>query len=176
MSLEDSPHVEKRAASVDSTHLLPESTFALVLPVAIVVIFGVESLIGAVPLAVVLYVAAGVPWRVKVGGGLVTLDYLPFGLMRRVFPARSVSGELEYGPERLHGVKEAWASPVLAGGRLYVAGRDGTVEVLELAPEVRTLAVNVLTDAFDASPAVAGNELYLRGKRSLFCVAEPKAN
>jgi len=84
-----------------------------------------------------------------------------------------VSGEAEYGPERLQGVSEAWASPVVAGGRLYVAGRDGRVEVLALTPEVRSLAVNELEDAFDASPAVAGNELFLRGKSHLFCLAEP---
>ena len=82
------------------------------------------------------------------------------------------SGDVEYGPQRLSGVSEAWASPVIAGGRLYVTGRDGKVEVLALAPEVHTLAVNVLEDGFDASPAVAGNELFLRGKSRLFCLAE----
>ena len=87
----------------------------------------------------------------------------------------SASGDVEYGPERLQGVTEAWASPVIAGGRLYVAGRDGKVEVLALAPEVRTLAVNVLDDEFAASPAVAGDELYLRGKNRLFCLAQSDA-
>ncbi|NOT32070.1 MAG: PQQ-binding-like beta-propeller repeat protein [Planctomycetes bacterium] len=85
----------------------------------------------------------------------------------------SASGEVEYGPERLQGVSEAWASPVIAGGRLYVTGRDGTVEVLALEPEIATLAVNVLPDAFDASPAAAGDELFLRGKSHLYCLAEP---
>lgn len=84
----------------------------------------------------------------------------------------AASGEVEYGPERLSGVSEAWASPVIAGGRLYVIGRDGRVEVLALAPEIRTLAVNELADHFDASPAVAGNELFLRGAAHLFCLAE----
>lgn len=87
----------------------------------------------------------------------------------------SASGDVEYGPERLQGVSEAWASPVIAGGRLYVVGRDGKVEVLALAPEIRTLAVNTLDDNFDASPAVAGNELFLRGKSHLYCVAETGA-
>jgi outer membrane protein assembly factor BamB len=82
------------------------------------------------------------------------------------------SGDVEYGPERLSGVSEAWASPVIAGGRLYVASRDGKVEVLALAPELRVLAVNELEDGFDASPAVAGDELFLRGRSRLFCVAE----
>lgn len=84
----------------------------------------------------------------------------------------AVTGEVEYGPARLQGVSETYASPVLAGGRLYVAGRDGNVEVLALAPQVHTLAVNTLADAFDSSPAVAGDALFLRGKRRLYCLAE----
>ena len=87
----------------------------------------------------------------------------------------AATGEVEYGPERLAGVDEAWASPVLAGGRLYVIGRAGTVAVLALAPEISVLARNELPDAFDASPAVAGDELFLRGKRQLWCVAEPSS-
>lgn len=84
----------------------------------------------------------------------------------------SVSGEVAFGPERLKGVNEAWASPVIAGGRLYVTARDGRVEVLSLAPEIQSLAVNVLEDGFEASPAIAGNELFLRGRRHLFCLSE----
>jgi len=87
----------------------------------------------------------------------------------------STSGEVEYGPERLRGVTETYASPVLAAGRLYVAGRDGNVEVLALAPEVHTLAVNALADAFDSSPAVAGDALFLRGRNHLYCLAESDA-
>jgi len=83
----------------------------------------------------------------------------------------SATGELEFGPERLQ-VSEIWASPVIAGGRLYVVGRDGTIEVLALTPEVKSLAVNKLEDEFEASPAVAGNELFLRGRSHLFCVAD----
>ena len=33
------------------------------------------------------------------------------------------------------------------------------------------LATNKLDDRFDASPAVAGKELYLRGHERLYCIA-----
>jgi outer membrane protein assembly factor BamB len=84
------------------------------------------------------------------------------------------TGAVEYGPERLKGVADVYASPVAAAGRLYVAGRDGTVEVLSALPKVETLAVNVLEDAFDASPALAGDELFLRGRAHLYCIAAPR--
>lgn len=87
----------------------------------------------------------------------------------------TTSGEREYGPERLQGVADVYASPVAAGGHLYVVGRDGTAEVLSVLPKVATLAVNVLEDTFDASPALAGDELFLRGRANLYCIAAPRA-
>ena len=86
----------------------------------------------------------------------------------------STSGEVKFGPQRLQGVSDVYASPVVASGHLYVAGRDGTVEVLSTWPEIKTLAVNRLEDGFDASPAIAGDELYLRGKNQLYCIAAGK--
>ena len=46
--------------------------------------------------------------------------------------------------------------------------------MLSALPKVETLAVNTLADQFDASPAVAGDELYLRGHANLYCVAVGK--
>jgi hypothetical protein len=34
------------------------------------------------------------------------------------------------------------------------------------------LAVNMLDDSFSASAAIAGKELFLRGERYLYCIAE----
>lgn len=82
-----------------------------------------------------------------------------------------VSGEVTYGPERLDAVSDVYASLVAASGHLYVAGRDGTVEVLSMGSEIGTVAVNHLEDRFDASPAVAGDELFLRGHENLYCLA-----
>jgi outer membrane protein assembly factor BamB len=82
------------------------------------------------------------------------------------------TGELDYGPERLEGVADVYASLVATEGRLYVAGRDGTVEVLSAWPEIGTIGVNHLEDGFDASPAIAGDALFLRGRESLYCIAD----
>lgn len=75
---------------------------------------------------------------------------------------------------RLEGIEDfIFASPVGAAGRIYVTSRDGVTVVLRHDSENATLAVNKLEDSFSASPAVAGGELYLRGERFLYCIAEP---
>ena len=74
--------------------------------------------------------------------------------------------------ERLEGPSGFYASPVGASGRLYLAGRNGTSLVLKNSGQLEILATNKLEEKFDASPAIAGNELYLRGHEYLYCLAE----
>jgi len=101
-------------------------------------------------------------------GGKVYMLKQDSGMLSVIDP---LTGKLEYGPERLTGVIEVYASLVAAKGHIYVAGRDGTVEVLTTWPKIESVAVNRLEDGFDASPAIAGDELFLRGKQSLYCIA-----
>lgn len=81
------------------------------------------------------------------------------------------TGARHYGPERLPGIRSVYASPVVADDRLYVTSREGTTVVLRTGPVLEILATNTLDDQFDASPAVVGGELYLRGARALYCIA-----
>ncbi len=81
------------------------------------------------------------------------------------------SGEKLYGPERLEAVPNVYASPTGAGGRIYIVGREGGGVVLQAGPELKVLANNQLDDGFDASPVVVGDELYLRGQRSLYRIS-----
>ena len=74
---------------------------------------------------------------------------------------------------RLEGINDfIFASPVGAAGRIYVTSRDGVTVVLRHDKENATLGVNKLEDSFSASPALVGRELYLRGERFLYCIAE----
>lgn len=82
------------------------------------------------------------------------------------------TGEVLFNEQRLDGVRNIYASPVGAAGRVYLAGREGTTVVLEHGREFKVLAQNTLDEGFDASPAVAGGELYLRGSEHLYCLAE----
>jgi hypothetical protein len=54
-------------------------------------------------------------------------------------------------------------------GRLYFAS-GGKSYVVQAGPTFRVLAVNDLGDAGDASPAVCGGRLFLKGHRQLYCV------
>ena len=74
--------------------------------------------------------------------------------------------------ERIPGMSGIYASPVAAGGHLYFTGRDGAVVVAKIADKLDIVATNKLDEAFEASPAIAGNELFLRGHRTLYCFAE----
>ena len=86
----------------------------------------------------------------------------------------AVTGKVHYGPVRLPGIDGAYASPVAAGDRVYVVGRDGTTVVLAAGSEFRVIAENRLEDGFDASPALAGSDLLLRGREHLYCLGEPR--
>jgi outer membrane protein assembly factor BamB len=73
---------------------------------------------------------------------------------------------------RLPGISQAYASPIGAAGRVYFTSRRGGFLVIKNADQLEVLAENKLDDEFDASPAIVGKELYLRGKKFLYCVAE----
>ena len=80
------------------------------------------------------------------------------------------TGEVAFGPKRVGELSNIYASPVGAGGRVYLTGRNGNTLVLERGPEYKVTALNKLDERFDASPALAGNQLFLRGAKHLYCI------
>ena len=82
------------------------------------------------------------------------------------------TGTVHYGLQRLEGVTSVYASIVGAADRVYIASRNGSVVVIKHGPEFEILAQNQLEDSFNASPAIVGSELYLRGTQYLYCIAE----
>lgn len=67
-----------------------------------------------------------------------------------------------------------YASPVAAEGRVYLVGRDGKTVTIKDADQLEIIATNVLDDKFDASAAIAGKSLFLRGHAHLYCLEESK--
>ena len=82
------------------------------------------------------------------------------------------TGKPHYQAQRIEGVPNVFASPVGAAGRIYLLGQEGTGVVLKQGPAMEVLATNKLDDKFDASPALVEREMYLRGYKRLYCVAE----
>jgi outer membrane protein assembly factor BamB len=83
----------------------------------------------------------------------------------------AVTGKV-YWSERLDG--EYSASPILAGKYLYCCNQIGKTYVLAIGKTFEIIAENRVDDGFMASPAVAGNNLFLRTKTHLYCVADRK--
>jgi outer membrane protein assembly factor BamB len=82
------------------------------------------------------------------------------------------TGKVLLDAERLADLLGVYASPVAAAQHIYLVGRNGTSVVIKNADKLEVLATNRLDEKFDASPAIAGNELFLRGQDYLYCIAE----
>ena len=80
------------------------------------------------------------------------------------------TGEENPGPFRLPGIASVYASAVGAAGRVYVTDLEGATLVFSNEDKPRILARNVLDDRFNASAAIAGNQLLLRGEKFLYCI------
>jgi outer membrane protein assembly factor BamB len=83
------------------------------------------------------------------------------------------SGEALFEAERIDGLLGGvYASPVAANGHVYLVGRDGKTVVIKDGDKLEPIATNKLDDKFDASAAIAGGEIFLRGHQYLYCIAE----
>lgn len=65
------------------------------------------------------------------------------------------------------------ASPLLADGKIYAVNEEGATTVLKAGDNFEILAVNRLDDYTLASPAAAGNRLFIRTAEYLYCIGKP---
>jgi outer membrane protein assembly factor BamB len=83
----------------------------------------------------------------------------------------AMTGQTYFAQERLEGVAGVYASPAGVRDRIYLAGQNGATAVFAAAKELKVLAVNQLDEPINASPVIAGDELLLRGRDHLYCIA-----
>jgi len=81
-------------------------------------------------------------------------------------------GQVFYSTEKLEGIGNIFTSPVGVSDRIYIVGVKGLTYVVKEGENFEVLAKNQLDDNFEASPVVIGNDLYLRGYKFLYCIAE----
>ncbi|MGK0201882.1 MAG: outer membrane protein assembly factor BamB [Planctomycetota bacterium] len=115
-----------------------------------------------------------VPSPLLYGDWLYFLNHYQ-GFLARV---HAKTGEEPSRPLRLPGMREIYASPVGAAGRIYITDRQGATLVISHSNDKgkdkpQLLAHNLLEDSFSASAAIVGSEIYLRGMRYLYCIAKP---
>lgn len=82
------------------------------------------------------------------------------------------TGKVHYLAQRIPGVNSTYASPVAAGGYVYLTDRNGTIVVIKDSPTLEVVATNTVGEPIDATPAPAGRDLILRTERSLVCIRQ----
>jgi len=84
----------------------------------------------------------------------------------------AITGKPFYLAERVSGMSSTYASPVAAGGKVYLTDRNGTIVVIEDNEKLKVLSINSIDETVDATPAIVGNELFIRGEKHLFCIVQ----
>ncbi len=83
------------------------------------------------------------------------------------------TGSKHYKQQRLEEINGVYASLVGADGKVYIVGRNGVTYVLRRGEKFEVLAINKLgKEDFSASPAIVGDEIYLRSRTHLYCIGD----
>ena len=83
----------------------------------------------------------------------------------------AITGKKIFGPTRTPGLSSIYASPVAAGGHVFLTGRSGTTVVIKDADKFEVVATNSVGETVDATPAPVDDQLFIRGERHLFCIS-----
>jgi len=81
-------------------------------------------------------------------------------------------GKENYSLEKLEGTGTIFASPVGVKDRLYITSQSGITYVVKQGPVFEIISKNILDDGNFASPAIAGDELFIRGFQYLYSLSE----
>jgi len=84
----------------------------------------------------------------------------------------AATGKAHYTAEDIPDLRSIYASPIAAGGHVYLTGRSGTTAVIKDSNKLNIVASNSVGETVDATPAPVDNELFIRGEKHLFCIAK----
>lgn len=111
-----------------------------------------------------------VPTPVYYNGHLYNTDDNGFATCMEAATGRFVYRQRIAPPGRS---KAFYASPVLAGDRIYAVSRSQGTFVIRAKPEYELIAQNKLESDdsfFNATPAIVGNQILLRSNKALYCI------
>jgi outer membrane protein assembly factor BamB len=63
-----------------------------------------------------------------------------------------------------------YPSPILAAGRIYAMDNGGTMHVFRASRAFAPIADSKLGEQSVATPALAGDSMFIRGKTNLYCI------
>lgn len=89
----------------------------------------------------------------------------------RISCLNAKNGEVHYEAKSLPGIRSMYASPIAADGRVYWTSRNGLTVVIDAGKEFKELAANQVDDQVDASLVVIGDEIFMRGRKKMYCIA-----
>ena len=93
-----------------------------------------------------------------------------YSLKGSVLVAATVEEGEQVWQKRLSGLGGTWATPVAAGGRIYIFDQSGVGLVVEdQGDSAETIMEVDLEEPVLASPAIADGKLIVRTNQSLFC-------
>ena len=84
----------------------------------------------------------------------------------------AATGKPHYTVQRISGINSTYASPIAAGGHVYLTGRSGTTVVIKDSGKLEVVSTNSVGEGVDATPAPAGKQLFIRGEKHLFCISK----
>jgi outer membrane protein assembly factor BamB len=85
----------------------------------------------------------------------------------------AVTGKPFYMSSRIEGLDTIYASPIAAGGYVFLTARNGTTTVIKDSDTLDVVSVNNVGETVDATPAPSGKQLFIRGEQHLFCIGNP---
>ncbi|MCL6505188.1 MAG: PQQ-binding-like beta-propeller repeat protein [Pirellulales bacterium] len=86
----------------------------------------------------------------------------------------AATGEPLWQLKRLQNLGEYYASPVAGDGKIYIAGENGFIVVLESGPQLKVLARNDVGGVCVATPAISSGAIYIRTRDRLYGIAADK--
>lgn len=115
-------------------------------------------------------------WKQKVGESYSSpIQFGPYiyFFSNLAYCLRASDGEIVF-QERLPGLGREYSSPVAADGKIYLFTRKGNGLVIAAKNRLEVLGNNTLGegDSFVASPAIAGNQIFVRSNDYLYCIGK----
>jgi outer membrane protein assembly factor BamB len=80
-------------------------------------------------------------------------------------------GKTLWERSRIGNFGDYFASPVAAGGKVFMAGRNGFIVVLEDGRELKVLGKNDIGEEIIATPAISDGRLLVRTRENVICVS-----